>query len=612
MLYNIVQLYPIAAFDFSHISGNETTMQIKRRQPSEQTYTLALAAGLSPLLAHIIACRLADFAGDIQRIVSPGLRYIEHPDLLKDSTRAAERIAAAIIGQERIGILTDYDVDGITSHALIYRALTEYFGFPSDAIHSLIGHRIQDGYGVSEGLIQRILANAIRPELIITADCGSSDEARIARLQEAGIDVIVTDHHALPLEGPPQSAYAVVNPTRPDCRYPDTTIAGCMTAWLLMSQVRSKLIDQGYLPADAPKLARELDYVSLGTVADCVSIGTAINRAVVAVGLGYLNRFTRPCWRAIRTLLNRSQQPLTVEDLSFQLGPRINARSRLADPYAALRYLLADNDRDAMRYLTLLDADNQERKGIERDMVETAKLEADRQVEQGRAALVVYLDNGHAGVQGIVASRLVEAFGRPAIVLCNTLEPGQLTGSARSIAELHMRDTLQRVADARTDVFVKFGGHKGAAGLTVYHARLTDFQEAFEQAVRVQLGDTKLGPVLWTDGNLAAEAISLATLAELEQLQPYGREFETPLFEGTFIVEAVRVVGAEAVHLTLTLSTPVSLYGAIWFRALPAPDAPLPVVSGNTVHCAYRLSRNEFRGAQRLRLLIEHARREPL
>lgn len=587
-------------------------MQIKRRQPSEQTYTLALAAGLSPLLAHIIACRLPDFTGDMQRIVSPGLRYIEHPDLLKDGARAAERVAAAIIRRERIGILTDYDVDGVTSHALIYRALTEYFGFPGDNIHSLIGHRIQDGYGVSERLTQRILANAILPELIITADCGSSDEARIACLQEAGIDVIVTDHHALPLAGPPHSAYAVVNPTRADCRYPDTTIAGCMTAWLLMSQVRSKLIEQGYLSAAAPKLARELDYVSLGTVADCVSIGTAVNRAVVAIGLSYLNRFTRPCWRAIRTLLKRGQQPLTVEDLSFQLGPRINARSRLADPYAALKYLLADTDQDAMRYLTLLDADNQERKGIERDMVETAKLEAGRQVEQGRATLVVYLDDGHAGVQGIVASRLVEAFGRPAIVLCNTVEPGQLTGSARSIAELHMRDALQRVADAHAEVFVKFGGHRGAAGLTVYHARLLDFREAFEQAVRAQLGDTTLGPVIWTDGDLAAEAISLTTLVELEQLQPYGREFEAPIFEGTFTVETVRVVGAEAVHLALTLSTPVKLYSAIWFRALPGPAAPLPVAPGNTVHCAYRLSCDEFRGVQRLRLVLAHAHRESL
>lgn len=583
-------------------------MQIKRRQRNETTYRLALEAGLSPLLAHIVACRLLDCPTDIHRIVRPALKYIDHPELLVDALKAAERIANAIQNQQRIGVLTDYDVDGITSHAIIYRALSDYFNFPRDYINSFIGHRIQDGYGISPHLTERIVAQTIRPQVIITADCGSSDETQIARLKGVGIDVIVTDHHALPLSGPPASAYAVVNPTRSDCRYPDATIAGCMTAWLLMSLVRNQLIAQGYLPANTPKLSQELDYVSLGTAADCVSIGTAINRAVLNAGLKQLNRLGRPCWQAMQTLLGQHKNSFTVEDLSFQIGPRINARSRLADPYAALHYLLAQSHDEAVHFLKLLDVDNQDRKLIERKMVEDAKKEAAQQVIQGKSALVVYLDDGHSGVQGIVASRLVEAFGRPTIVLCPATEVTHITGSARGIAGLHLRDTLQQVADRHPELFVKFGGHRGAAGLTILRTGLREFCTAFEQVVVDCLGDQELAPVIWTDGALEEGAISLQTVAELEQLQPYGREFETPTFEGVFSVKSVRVVGNEPIHLALDLETTNNtIHKAIWFRALGQPGDPLPITPGDQVQCAYRLSLNTFRGARQLKLLVEHA-----
>lgn len=580
-------------------------MQIKPRQRSESTYQLALQAGLSPLLAHIIACRLLDCGDNIHKIIRPGLKYIDHPALFKDSGKAAERIVEAIVKRQRIGILTDYDVDGITSHAVIYQTLTKRFNVSRADIDSLIGHRLQDGYGISPRLTDRILAQARLPDVILTADCGSSDEAQIARLKAAGIAVIVTDHHALPLEGPPPSAYAVINPNRADCSYPDTTIAGCMTAWLLMSLVRAQLIDQGYLPADAPKLAQELDFVSLGTAADCVSIGTAINRAVLTAGLRQLNRLERPCWRAMRALAGN--QKFSVEDLSFQIGPRINARSRLADPHTALNYLLADTDEEAAHFLNLLNVDNDDRKLIERSMVEDAKQEAQRQVAQGNAALVVYLDEGHSGVQGIVASRLVEAYGRPAIVLCPSFDRAHLAGSGRSIPTLHLRDVLQQVADAYPHLFVKFGGHRGAAGLTIFKSGLDQLRSAFERAAREALGEQELGPVIWTDGVLPEGAISLHTLAQLNQLQPYGREFETPVFEGVFNVEAVRIVGNDPVHLALSLRAANRTYRGIWFRALAQAGDPPPVAPGERVRCAYCLSVDAFRGSNTLKLLVQYA-----
>ncbi|MEZ5581813.1 MAG: DHHA1 domain-containing protein [Candidatus Competibacteraceae bacterium] len=399
----------------------------------------------------------------------------------------------------------------------------------------------------------------------------------------------------------------MINPLRADCRYPDTTVAGCMIAWLLMSRVRNRLIENGQLPADAPKLAKELDYVSLGTVADCVSIGTPINRAVVNVGLSQINTLARPCWQAMQTLLNRNGQPFCAEDLAFQIGPRINARSRMADPYAALHFLLAGDHEDAFRYLEVLDCDNQDRKFIERDMTETAKRRAASLVEQGYSSLVIYLPEGHPGVQGIVASRLVEAFGRPAIVLCDSHEPTQLTGSARGITELHLRDALQGIVDVHPNLLIKFGGHKHAAGLAIERALLGTFQTAFEQAVRAQLGARKLMPVIWTDGELPAESFSLETLTELDRLQPFGREFEVPIFEGHFKVAEVRAVGAEPIHLSLQLRTFDAVFSAIWFRALEAAGAPLPFAPGDTIHCAYQLNGNTFRGRTKLQLIVKHA-----
>ncbi|OBX34623.1 single-stranded-DNA-specific exonuclease RecJ [Halomonas elongata] len=272
----------------------------------------ALAEGLTPLQARILAGRLGGYTGELAPLVAPSLRYLAHPERLQDGRRAAERIARAVTEGEHIGILTDYDVDGITSHVVIRRTLNELFGIPENRLHSLIGHRIHDGYGISLPLVERTLSLSPRPSLVITADCGSSDEPRIARLREAGIDVVVSDHHALPTEGPPASAFATVNPTRDDCTYPDPTIAGCMVAWLVMSLTRSVLIEWGVLEPATPKLSPWLSYVALGTVADCVSLGgSAANRAVVAHGLTLINRMEAACWRTMAQRLGMIACPST-------------------------------------------------------------------------------------------------------------------------------------------------------------------------------------------------------------------------------------------------------------------------------------------------------------
>jgi single-stranded-DNA-specific exonuclease len=574
-------------------------------------YARAQREGLSELQARVLAGRLAGYQGALAPLVSPSLRHLAHPERLADARRAAERIAQAVVDGEHIGILTDYDVDGITSHVVIRRTLHELFGVPESRLHSLIGHRIHDGYGISLPLVERTLSLSPCPSLVITADCGSSDEPRIARLAAEGIEVVVSDHHALPVEGPPPSAHAVVNPTRDDCAYPDATIAGCMVAWLVMSLTRQVLIEWGVLPEATPKLSPWLSYVALGTVADCVSLGgSPANRAVVTHGLALINRMEAACWRAMARRLGADSVPFDAETLGFQMGPRINARSRLDDPYAALHFMLAEQDHVAQRYLEVLDQDNQSRKAIEAEMAEEARALALPALAADEPAIVVFLESGHPGVQGIVASRLVQAFGRPALVLTPAAAPGMLTGSGRSIEALHLRDALQRTFELAPEALPRFGGHRGAAGVGVPQAQLDAFKAAFLQAVAEQLGEAELCPRILTDGDLAPEQLGLATLEELQALGPYGREFEAPLFQGEFLVERLRPVGADGSHLALELSCGSVVHKAIWFRALTPGEVPAFGV-GDRLRCAFRLNRNRWRGRESLQLMVEHAEPAP-
>ncbi|WP_311945290.1 single-stranded-DNA-specific exonuclease RecJ [Halomonas piscis] len=584
-----------------------TRPRLEPRPRDPDVYARARAEGLTALQARLLASRLPGYAEPLAPLVTPGLRHLAHPEKLADGRRAAERIAQAVTEGEHIGILTDYDVDGITSHVVIRRTLVELFGVADAKLHSLIGHRIHDGYGISLPLVERTLGLAPRPTLVITADCGSSDEPRIARLAEEGIDVVVSDHHALPAEGPPASAYACVNPTRHDCAYPDATIAGCMVAWLVMSLARSVLIEWGALPGATPKLSPWLSYVALGTVADCVSLGASpANRAVVTQGLKLINRMEAPCWRAMAERLGPDSVPFDAETLAFQMGPRINARSRLDDPYAALHFMLAESDAVAAKQLGILEDDNQSRKAIEAEMAAEARALAAESLVADEKAIVVFVEDGHPGVQGIVGSRLVQAYGRPALVLTRASAPGMLTGSGRSIDGLHLRDALQRTFELAPEALPRFGGHSGAAGIGLPEERLGEFKAAFLRAVEEQLGDAPLYPRLWTDGELEADQMDLATLDELETLGPYGREFDPPLFEGEFIVESLRPVGADGSHLMMELSTGAATLKAIWFRALTPGELPA-FGMGDTLHCAYKLNRNRFRGRESLQLMVEHA-----
>lgn len=573
-------------------------------------YSQAVEEGLHPVLARILAARPAPLAKSTKEMISPKLAQLSPPQQMADMEKAVTRILSAIQNQEVIGIETDHDCDGQTSHAVIYTALVDYFNYPKNKIRSYIGHRLQEGYGLSNLLVERILQDSPRPSLIITADNGSCDEPRIAQLKAEGMDVIVTDHHEIPQEGIPQSAVAVLNPTRKECDYPDTAIAGCMVAWLLMTAVRKALIEKELIPSTTPNLSGLLDFVAVGTVADCVSMARSINnRAVVNYGLKLIQSMKRPCWQACLSML---EGPVTAEDLGFKIGPLLNSDGRLATALNSVSLLLATTEKEAQAWVTQLSEQNKARKEIQKKITDQAEKYALQQVKAKKASLSIFLEEGHAGVHGISASRIKDQFGRPTIIFCPMeREEKLLTGSARGIDEIHLRDALQWVMDKDNTIIYAFGGHKGAAGLKIYKEKFKEFSSLFEQAVLEQLGEkaSSIGPVLYTDGELESEFLNLKFIKEMhQQLEPFGREFEMPVFEATARIMELKLMGQTKTHARLELCMEDGLLiEAVWFNIRQEERDDLPVQVGQWIKIAYSPKMNYFRDSLSLNAQIIYA-----
>jgi single-stranded-DNA-specific exonuclease len=560
----------------------------------------AITAGLHPVMARVVASRAIATDVPLEQALFPKLKNLFSPLKMADMEKAAERVAAAIINGECIGLETDHDCDGQTSHAVLYHNLVFHFKHPKEKIRSYIGNRLTEGYGLSESVALRILADNPKTQLVITADNGSSDEPRIKLLRDAGIDVIVTDHHEIPREGLPISAYACLNPTRSDCDYGDPCIAGCMVAWLLMTATRQKLMASGYLPTTTPTLLDSLDFVAVGTIADCVSMARSINnRAVVAYGIKIIEAGTRPCWRAIKSTLTG---PLTSEDLGFKIGPLLNSDGRLATAFGSVSFLLSDTDEEAMAWLFSLQESNQERKAIQQDIVLRGLKEAKNQMDAGRSSLCIYLEASHSGVHGIAASRLKDIFGRPTVFLTpktSDLDLNVMTGSVRGIENFHVREALQQIANWHPNVLIAFGGHKGAGGLTLKLEDFDLFSDAFEKATRLQLQDIKLEPVIWTEGVLPIRHFNLELVDILSKLEPFGREFESPIFECEATLKELRFIGDGTHARVLLESEGVKLKG-VWFKLRQTSESSIPVKLGDYVKVAFSLKANIFRNERSL------------
>jgi len=535
--------------------------RVKRRSTEPHVLQTMLEAGLPPVIANIIAARPVATTTGADAVLQLRLQNLSQPSDMKDISLAAKRLALAITTGECIGLETDHDCDGQTAHAVIYETLVINFIHPPEKIRSYIGHRLQEGYGLSEAVKERILADNPRPSLIITADNGSADEPRIKALKQNGIDVIVTDHHEIPKEGIPVSAYACLNPTRKDCSYPDKYIAGCMVAWLLMCETRKELIKVGYLPTDAPKLASTLDFVAVGTVADCVSLAKSNNnRVVINYGLKLLSQKLRPCWQVLSL-----KAPITAEDIAYTIAPLLNSDGRLSSALRSLSFLLSNDYAEASEWLDLLTEQNKERKKIQQYVTSQGFKKASELAAAGNLSLAIFLADGHPGVHGISASKVKDAYGRPTAFIAPKVTNKELaTGSMRGIDNFDVKAALDYIVQCDSELLISYGGHKGAGGFTFKLENLDKFSHLFELAVGEQLKAKDIGPIILTDGLLDSATQIEHSLSYLKQLEPFGREFEVPIFEIPVLVNSFKLLG-DKTHAKLQVILKNTEYSALWF-----------------------------------------------
>ena len=563
-----------------------------------------LQAGMGPSIANFLGRRLDRFI-ERESLTSAKLSDIVDPGAIPSMDRAVERIVRAIVQQERIALACDHDMDGTASAAVLWTAMVDAFGVAPERICVVTSHRLREGYGIGEGVAARI--QEFGAQLVISADKGSSDEPRIATLAAAGIDVVVTDHHVIPPDGPPRSAYAVVNPSRLDCEY-DKHVCGAGVAFLVMAKVRSALLGQGVF-AELPSLASLLDFVAVATIADCVSLSpgaSLINRAFLRHGMQRVRSGCRPCWKVFAVEVDGE---IDAETIAFRLVPAIAASGRLDWAEVGFRFLIAKTEADAAACWSHLKRENSERQSIERRLRAQAFPQAAR---VSGPAIVLFLEDGHSGVHGITASRVVEAFGKPCAIfapqgqgaratapaLATETESSKATGLAcgsfRSVAGIDVQRALKEIARSYPDLLVAFGGHQAAAGATIRLVDMERFRQAFTFAVAEQTGGAvATGPTLWTDSELDADAHDLKSIRALEAMGPFGRGFEAPLYSGTFRVAAYRAL-TNGRHGRLRLERDKLTLEAVWFSIDTALDRP-PVV-GDTIDIAYRLTRHEFRG----------------
>ena len=544
------------------------------------------------LLDRVFAARGITEPAQLER----GLSNLLSPADLPEIDQAAKRLADAVVEDQKILIVGDFDADGATSVALCLLALR---AMGARHVDFLVPNRFDYGYGLSPEIV--LLAATMEPRVIVTVDNGVASVDGVALANELGIDVVVTDHH-LPGDVLP-NAFALVNPNVGGSSFGSKAMAGVGVAYYLLSWVRQALRQRQHFVSrgiDEPNMAQYLDLVALGTVADVVPLDHN-NRILVHQGLMRIQRgMTRPGIAALARVGKRDLTTLSASDMGFALGPRLNAAGRLQDMSVGIRCLVTDDPAEAGQLAAELDGLNQTRREIEQGMVADAEMILTQITpDPDEMGIAVYHESFHQGVVGIVAGRLREKFHRPAIVFADASEGSdELKGSARSIDGLNIRDLLDSIATKRPGMLLKFGGHAMAAGLSIKRVHLPRFQTAFDKAVRAAVTPDMLDAVLLTDGELAKEALNLDTVAKLANAGPWGNGFAEPTFAGEFTLVNQRVVGQD--HLKLVFALQDQLIDAIAFRQPPLDGQP------QRVRVVYKPALNDYGGQQTLQLMVEY------
>ena len=571
--------------------------KIKRRSSSGST--VFNAPELHPVLQRIYQNRGVTSSDELNYSLEHMLKFTA----MKGIEAATQLLEETIRQKKSILIIGDFDADGATSTALAMRALKS---FGATRVNYLVPNRFEFGYGLTPEIVA--YARDQNPDLIITVDNGISSLQGVEAAKEAGIKVIITDHHLAGRELP--AADAIVNPNQPGDNFPSKVIAGVGVIFYVMLALRNRLRESAWFEQQRikdPNLAELLDLVALGTVADVVPLDYN-NRIMVSQGLSRIR--AGRCNEGIKALVNiagRNLDRLQAPDLGFVVGPRLNAAGRLDDMSLGIECLLSDDEGTARELAKQLNQLNEERKSIELDMQNQAlailkTIDRD-EVDTG---ISLYEPDWHQGVIGILASRIKDKYHRPVIAFADAGNDSSgeeiIKGSARSVPGVHIRDVLDAVATQYPGLVSKFGGHAMAAGLTLLKKDYEKFSTAFNEEVSQLLGADDLHHVIQSDGDLQEQEFDLPMARLLESSGPWGQHFPEPVFDGRFEVVQRRIVGERHLKLVLKPVEGKRLIDAIAFNCVDHDWH----VDTRYVDLAYKLTVNEYRGQYTAQLIVEY------
>ncbi len=510
---------------------------------------------ISSITSQILINRGLTDSDVIKRFFNISLQSLSFPLLLKNLEQACDRIIYALKRKQKIVIYGDYDVDGITSVSLLYNF---FKAIGAENISFYIPSRLTEGYGLNIEAIKRFKQENIK--LIITVDCGVSNIAEIEFANSLGIDVIVTDHHEVPDEVP--SAFAIVDPKQKDCNFPFKDLAGVGIAFYLLIGLRMKLRDSNFWKnREELNLKNFLDLVALGTIADICPLKFD-NRILVKFGLSELERSRRMGVKALKQICGIREGQLNYWSVGFRLAPRINAIGRLDNASLGVNLLTTDNYSNALKIASLLEQNNFERQKIEEKILKEAlKIIEKSKNLKDKHSIVLYSDNWHEGVIGIVSSRLVEKYYKPTILISFNGNEGK--GSARSIKDFDIYEALSLCSE----FLENFGGHKYAAGITLKKDKLHDFIEAFEDTVKKLTRKEDFYKKVYIDKKVNFDEIGDSLIREFQMLEPFGpSNIEPTLLTEDVLVTSVRIFGIN--HVKLTLEQGSSSFEALAFNRI--------------------------------------------
>jgi single-stranded-DNA-specific exonuclease len=544
--------------------------------------------GLTSLLAQLLVNRGLNEPDAARFFLDARLDTVHDPFLMRGMDVAVRRLVQAIENGEKATIYGDYDVDGVTSAALMVHFFRE-LGVPFDYY---LPNRMEEGYGLNDQALETIKARGSK--LVITADTGITALSQVAHANKIGMEVIVTDHHQIAVEGLPD-ALAVLNPHQPECNYPFKFLSGVGIVFKLAAGIRRGLLEAGWDAERLPNLKNHLDLFTLGTIADMAPLVDE-NHVLTAHGLEALRTSVKPGVIALKSVVG-IEGKVDSSSVGFGMGPRLNAAGRLGQPDRGLHLLVSSDLNEAMEMAKSLNELNEERKETQKWCFEEAEYLLDRQVDlENENVIVLASENFHQGVIGIVASKLAEKFYRPAVLIA--LEEGKGKGSARSIPSFNLVKALTQCSE----YLIQYGGHAYAAGLNIEEGRVNEFRKAINRVGDEYLTEDCLVAELKVDATLTMEDITQATFKEIESLEPFGQMNKVPIFISRDVrARDVKFVGREDNHVRFRAFQGKHFRNVIGFNlahAFQSVDASEPV------DIVYELRRNTWNGRDSIEMKL--------